>query len=41
MRSNWPSAEAIGECPGVGPALALQIYQFFHPQAETEAQEAG
>ena len=26
----------VSECPGVGPALALQIHEFFHPQAETE-----
>ena len=32
------SADTIAECPGVGPALALQIHEFFHPQAETEAE---
>ena len=30
------SADTIAECPGVGPALALQIHEFFHPQADTE-----
>jgi len=35
------SAETIAECPGVGPALALQIHQFFHPQAEADAQDTG
>ena len=37
------SADTIAECPGVGPALALQIHQFFHPQADdaADAQETG
>ena len=37
------SADTIAECPGVGPALAVQIHQFFHPQGDAEAdgQETG
>ena len=32
------STEQLATVPGIGPQLAQQIYEYFHPQAEEEFQ---
>ena len=31
------SAEQIAQAPGIGPSLALQVWQYFHPDQEEQA----
>ncbi|MEB3211753.1 MAG: excinuclease ABC subunit UvrC, partial [Leptolyngbyaceae bacterium] len=33
--------QKIAEVPGIGPKLAQQIYEYFHPQVEEEASSVG
>ncbi len=35
------SPEAIAQAPGVGPALAAQVWQYFHPEAEEALQDTA
>ncbi len=35
------SPEQIATAPGMGPALARQVWEYFHPQSEPESSERG